>query len=308
MTPVTITAKIFIQNLWRVKLDWDENLSESLISQWDRIYAGFAALNSVRIPRWTGCGSTTERVELHGFADASNVAYAAVVYLKSVTGCGKTTVTLLAGKSRVAPIKSLSVPWLELSAAVLLAKLLDFVRQSLPGEPPECCCWTDSSVVLAWVTQHPSRWKPFVANRVADIQTRLPQAEWRYVSTHANPADCASRGILGDELPRHSLWWTGPPWLTRERSHWPNDNCTRADLGSEEKRTTILHCSDKVRSCNLSTRYSSWPKLFRVTAYITRFIRHCRRDYSLSIDSLPHHLSLSANECSQARVWWITKI
>lgn len=116
----------------------------------------------------------------NGFADASNLAYAAAVYLKVVSQSGHVTITLLVSKSKVAPLKPLSIPRLELSAAVLLSRLVEFVRQSLEISAIKTYCWTDSTTVLTWVTQHPSKWKVFVANRVAEIQTRAPDCTWRH--------------------------------------------------------------------------------------------------------------------------------
>lgn len=177
------------------------------------IYSKLSCLNTIQIARWTGLKSGVHRIELHGFADASNAAYSAVTYLKVIGHAGEVTITLLAGKSKVAPLTPLSVPRLELAAAVLLARLIGFVHVSCHLENFPCYCWTDSTVVLAWLRQHPSQWKTFVAHRVADVQARLPNVAWRHVPTENNPADYASRGLLGDEILAHPLWWQGPSWL-----------------------------------------------------------------------------------------------
>lgn len=97
----------------------------------------------------------------------------------------------------------------------------------------------------------------------------------------------------------------GPPWLTREKNKWPKDKANLAESIPLEEKIIIMQCSEATTSWDLATRYSSWPKLLRVTAYVTRIIRHCRRDYSLSAGSLPNQLALSANECSHAKLWWI---
>ncbi|XP_029677181.1 uncharacterized protein LOC115243984 [Formica exsecta] len=221
VTPVTITAKIFMQQLWRLKSDWDNAISELHIVKWREIYSRLSYLNNLRIIRWIGRGSDTSHAEIHGFADASTHAYAACVYIKIISSLGQITTTLLVGKLKVAPLKSLSIPRLELSAALLLARLVEFVRGSNGYKDIPCHCWTDSTIVLAWVSQPPSRWKTFVANRVNDIQTRLPDVEWRHVSTEDNPADCASREIFGDEIINRELWWHGPPWLLFDSDKWP---------------------------------------------------------------------------------------
>lgn len=96
-------------------------------------------------------GSDTMHIALHGFSDASTKAYAAAVYLRLVNFDGSVTVSLLAAKTRVAPLKTLSVPRLELSAAYLLANLVKFVESALQLQKIECYCWTDSTITLAWL-------------------------------------------------------------------------------------------------------------------------------------------------------------
>lgn len=219
-TPVTITAKIFLQQLWQLHLSWNDKLPPKLVEQWDAIHSSLAQLNGLQLDRWIGLGSDTVQYELHGFSDASMNAYAAVIYIRLISLSGEMSSTLLIGKSKVAPIKTLSIPRLELAAAVLLSRLMEFVQASLHLTAAPCYCWTDSTVVLAWVTQQPSKWKTFVSNRVSDIQSRIPFALWRHVSTNDNPADCASRGIQG--ISSYQLWWTGPTWLCLPTSEWPS--------------------------------------------------------------------------------------
>lgn len=309
VTPVTVTTKMFMQRLWRLKIPWDDGMPSELMLQWKRtIYSNLSALNGLRCPRWTGQSSDTAQCELHGFADASTSAYAAVVYLKIVSYSNQVTITLLAGKSRVAPLTPLSVPRLELSAAVLLSRLMTFIRHTLGLESLPCYCWTDSTIVIAWLKQHPSRWKTFVANRVTEIQSRLPETVWYHVSTDENPADCASRGLLGHELSSHALWWQGPKWLKFSRDLWPLTPLAAPVEANLEARITSLHLAEQSQQWDLADRFSSWPRLLRVTAYVMRFVKLCRR---LELDSnatSPGGSALSASEYHTARVFWIRHI
>ncbi|XP_070168812.1 uncharacterized protein [Polyergus mexicanus] len=152
VTPVTTTAKIFMQQLWRLKSGWDDTISELHIVKWREIYSRLSYLNNLQIIRWIGRGSDTSHAEIHEFADASTHAYAACVFIKIISSSGQITTTLLVGKSKVAPLKSLSIPRLELSAALLLARLVEFVRGSNGYKDLPCHCWTDSTIVLAWVS------------------------------------------------------------------------------------------------------------------------------------------------------------
>lgn len=126
LTPVTITAKLFIQHLWKQQMEWDLPLEESLGVEWRKFKQNLHALKNVKIPRWYQIRPSST-VQLHGFADASEKAYAAVVYLKV-----DSQISIVAAKSKVNPIKNAkTLPKLELSAAHLLAKLLQKIGNTL---------------------------------------------------------------------------------------------------------------------------------------------------------------------------------
>jgi len=214
---------------------------------------------------------------------------------------------LLISKSKVAPLKPWSVPRLELAAAVLLSRLMEFVLSSLrlPDTTP-CVCWTDSSVVLAWVTQHPAKWKTFVANRVVEIQSRVPRASWRHVSTDENPADCASRGIPGGQLASHELWWHGPSWLRFAKADWPTPVILSPSGCLPERRADkTTHIVAPKEPWDLASRFSLWPKLIRVTAYIMRFVSRSRYRSPQPASRSDGSISFSAREIKSARIFWL---
>jgi len=307
-TPVTVVAKIFLQQLWLQKLEWDDILPSNLNKQWESIQSSLAGLNNLKIDRWIRQGSDTLHCELHGFSDASTTAYAAAVYIRLVSISGQITSMLLASKSKVAPVKSISIPRLELAAAVLLTQLIEFVRTSLHANTIPCHCWTDSTVVLAWIRDHPSRWKTFVSNRVSEIQSRLPSATWRKVSTEENPADCASRGLTGSQLSTHHLWWTGPSWLRLSESDWPPQADTRStDLSGEERFRVIAHLTQPREPWDLASRYSSWPKLVRVTAYLFKFINQLRSAKAHAVLANTSS-ALTVDDCNIARNFCLKRI
>lgn len=273
VSPSVIIAKIFMQKLWREQLDWDAILPEDLSREWTEYFNDLKSLQKISIPRWTHTFSTNRDLEIHAFCDASTRAYAAVVYLKCRTKTGW-KISLLASKTRVAPLKELTVPRLELSGAVLLAELLAHVRDTLQLQDVPCFCWTDSTIALSWVQTCPSKLKKFVANRVWDIQEKIPCLEWRHVPTECNPADAASRGVSPCELVSHTLWWSGPSWLHERQEAWPNLSSPLKETEIPELKTHALTAksstTDDVMSA-LAEKYSSWNKLLLATACLMRW-------------------------------------
>lgn len=281
VSPVVIVAKIFMQELWLKQSDWDEELDGELLLKWSSYCAGFVELKHLRIPRWVRTSSEHLGLELHGFADASHRAYAAVVYLHVLLE-DEVKISLIIAKSKVAPVRTVSVPRLELNAAVLLARLLEWAQKTLSLANVPIYGWTDSTVTLAWLREHPSKWNIYVANRVSDVQTRLPTVRWRHVPSHENPADCASRGITARELRDHELWWSGPPWLRTSSTTWPSsrmsgtDSTTGETILAEARKGSTCH-AQHINEWELPFQFSSWTRLVRITAYLRRFIANLAR-------------------------------
>ncbi|XP_023246626.1 uncharacterized protein LOC111643287 [Copidosoma floridanum] len=216
LAPVLITAKIVLQDVWLSGVDWDDRVPGELCKKWSGFRSLLGDLTKIKIQRWIG-GAETDGWTLHGFADASKRAYAAAIYAV-LPGCSS---TLLIAKTKIAPVKVQSLPRLELCGAHLLARLIGGTLARLRRPPDEIHLWTDSRVVLDWLASHPSRWQTFVANRVSEIVSSLPQAQWHHVRSAQNPADCATRGVTPAQLSTHDLWWRGPAWLVLSSSEWP---------------------------------------------------------------------------------------
>ena len=286
LAPVIIAAKIFVQSLWLIKLGWDEPLPLNLTETWERYYDGKGALSSLRIPRWLAVRTESGFYELHGFADASFTAYAAVIYLRSLSDDEPLRINLVAAKTRVAPLKQISLPRLELCAATLLARLTMRVVQALNLPQSEVHLWSDSTIVLSWLQKQPSHWTTFVANRVSEIQTTLPNARWHHIRTKENPADCASRGIQGDLLINHALWWQGPCFLKQGQIDVEFNRVVEFNT-TEETRTKSVHhttkLDDETPIWEVIIKYSSFKKLNRITAWCIRFTSKLQRRSSLEI-------------------------
>ncbi|XP_063985393.1 uncharacterized protein LOC135166763 [Diachasmimorpha longicaudata] len=240
IAPVIVRGKILIQELWLLKLAWDDQLPLDYVRRWKEFREELTQLNQLSIPRWLNLSPTTTNVQIHGFADASTAAMGAVVYLRVQRDNETPTISLVCAKTRVAPLKKLTIPRLELTAALLLTKIVSWAQRTLAING-ETYLWSDSSVALAWINSHPSKWKEFVHNRVTKIQEALPTAVWRHVGGIYNPADCASRGISPSQLNEHHLWWKGPDWLVKPPSAWPQNTTSSPTEVSLEERPATAH-------------------------------------------------------------------
>lgn len=271
IAPSIVIAKILIQKLWLSGIQWDEELPQNLLYEWIAYRKDLELLTQFRLPRWVMSSHTDQVMELHGFCDASNVAFGAVVYLRIIDVNGEVHVNLITAKTRVAPIKQVSIPRLELCGAVLLTKLLVEVSQVLDIPKSHIFAWTDSEVVLAWLSAHPSKWKTFIANRVAEIITHLDRSQWHYVKSQLNPADGASKGIKTAELVHHKLWLHGPPWLNEEIVTYTQPNNNHTIL--EERKSLVHVATSENDDDSIWWKFSSLTKLLRVVAYCRRFLR-----------------------------------
>ncbi|XP_037915229.1 uncharacterized protein LOC119654138 [Hermetia illucens] len=216
---------------------------------------------------------------------------AAAVYIRVSHTNQQSKLTLVCAKTRVAPLKRLTIPRLELSAALLLAKLISRTQKALNLINVPVTLWTDSSVTLAWINSDPTRWKEFVKNRVRDIHEISPSAVWKFISTKQNPADCTSRGLNPSQLMKHSLWWSGPDWLTKPSHQWPSFSPLDVSHEDMEMRSSAVHVVSSTPSLpldHLLTRCSTFTKLVRVTATLLRAVAVFKRtpDSKLSISAL----------------------
>ena len=276
LSPTLIQAKILMQTVWTTGVTWDQKLPEDMENKCKQYYISLHKLEEIKMPRWIQFDSAFPG-ELHGFCDASEVAYAAVVYFYDRLS---NKATLLTSKTRVAPIATkLTVPKLELCGASLLANLMNKVQTDMKLNHTKTYFWTDSMIVLGWVKNKPHKFKTFVANRISEIQKLSSPAQWFYVESANNPADCASRGIELIDLIKHDLWWHGPqiifkkaiqlaPMIVEETSD-PLELKPRV-LGA----TTVT--SDNAFD-QLYSKHSNFKTIKRILVYVLRFINRCRR-------------------------------
>ncbi|XP_025267450.1 uncharacterized protein LOC112638978 [Camponotus floridanus] len=275
--PTTVIAKIIMQDLWRLKIDWDESLPLDVNTKWKRYEAELPMLRNIFIPRRVIELDDYVKLEIHGFADASEIAYGACVYVRVTDANGKHSTRLLCSKGRVAPLKALSIPRLELCAALLLAQLIDKVLKCLTVKIDSVYLWTDSTIVLAWLQSCSRTWTTFVANRVGEIQQLTTPHHWHHVSSQDNPADLYSRGVTPTSLLQSQLWWSGPTWLNLNKGSWPQFPFVINKQEIPEYKATAITTIATKQPFDIFERYSNFLKLTRVVAYIFRFFNNLMR-------------------------------
>ena len=280
LAPFIIRMKILFQELWKLKdkIGWDDPLENYLADQHKEWREQLSVLKCLTLPRCYFTPGAVVSVQLHGFSDASEAACAAAVYLRATYDNGTTSCRLVVAKTRVTPIKTVTMPRLELCAAEMVADLLFTTQQTLQIPDVELWGWSDSTIAIAWLRQSPSKFKTYVANRVASAARSLSQEAWLHVPTAENPADCASRGISAQDLKDHLLWWNGPPWLQIDPIAIPDqpDDAEYKKHQELEAKPAVVHIIQAVADTGWQSKFKSYVKLSHVTAYLFRYYRNLK--------------------------------
>ena len=309
-SPVSVTGKVLFQEICVNKLGWDEPLPQELALKWQTWLKDLQQTGKIEIPRcyYEGVEGEILSYSLHGFGDASKKAYSAVVYLVCQTTKGVYT-RLLTSKTRVAPLKSLSINRLELMSAKILTALMSTVKSALSSQIKidSVRYWLDSKTSLYWILNR-GEWKQFVQHRVNEILLATNKGEWGHVSGIENPADLGSRGMKASQIQDNNLWWEGPTWLKRGESKWPKSTTIEGSdsVNEEKKKVTVLsiRCEPvhKISSVIEIGRYCSLLKLLRVTALVLRFINNIKaRKAGKNLCTG----KLDAKEISEAEKLWL---
>ncbi|XP_020297156.1 uncharacterized protein LOC109861769, partial [Pseudomyrmex gracilis] len=252
--PVVVIAKIILQDLWQADVQWDESAPQKIHTRWSRLKSQLASLNQMQVSRGVKFRSDPRLVQLHGFCDASQRAYGACVYVRTRLGPNECRSELLCSKSRVAPLKAVSLPRLEVVRSVAASSVF---------------LWSDSTITLNWIALPSRKWTVFVANRVGEIQRLTDVKDWRHVASHSNLADHLSRGLDPYELSSASLWWHGPSFLQAEEERWPDTNFQQLKDNVPEQRLVVAPVAVVENHVvnELLDRVSSLNRACRVVAY-----------------------------------------
>ncbi|GFW49132.1 integrase catalytic domain-containing protein [Trichonephila clavipes] len=313
-----------MQRLWLLELGWSDELPFKEQKEWRRFIDSLKAVNNISIDRCIVI-HRAESIELHAFSDASEKAYGSSIYLKSISALGEVKVCLVTSKSRVSPLKQISIPRLELCGAVLAAKLMKKVKEALNLQITAVYFWSDSTIVISCIHRESRELKTFVANRVSKIHQLSSRDQWHHIASEQNPADVLSRGLLPEELRDDSLWWHGPELLQSTYSTTVIAEPTQRDdfdcelrVSERTLETSLLSSKNFDFFNHLMDLSNNYFKIIHIVSYIYRFIENCRSKDDKGIlrvcgrlekASIPYsqkHPAILAKNSKLSKIYFIT--
>ena len=285
VAPFILVGKRILQELCRDGVGWDDEVPDDLRPQWEKWRAELPVLESLRIARCYKPQKfvVVKNVELHHFSDACQNGYGQCSYLRLVDDKNRIHCSLAMGKSRVTPLKPVTIPRLELTAALVSSKISCVLRKELEYAPMKEIFWTDSKTVLGYINNDARRFHVFVGNRVQEIREQSSPSQWHYVETKFNPADIASRGAGAQELIENPLWWNGPEFLWNPCKDWDSvfDNPSIPPDDPEVKkvsaRATQIQDPKLPSVLERLTHFSSWYRAKKAIAVCLRLQQKFRK-------------------------------
>ena len=272
-----IRLKIGLQKLWQIGIDWDDEIPQELQSDWVELFMEMKNINNICFKRSLMTADVAERPSLCIFSYASQEAFGACAYIRQKTKDGRFDVRFITAKSRVAPLKQLTIPRLELQAAVLASRLAKTIQEESRINFNGVTFFTDSMITLGWIQSRSRNYKPFVSARIGEIQSNSNPNQWRHISSEDNVADDLSRGISVEEL--SGRWMNGPEFLRLPEEFWQVKS-TSMPLKEDEERRHVKNVGSVnfvgAESLIDYERFSSWRKLIRVIAWIKRLAKNIR--------------------------------
>ena len=304
VSPVVLVGRLIFQEATRLQLSWDEIVPAEIQRVWYAWLQDLVKLKVFKIPRCVMPYDESDVVlELHNFSDASSKAYGCCTYLRSIDKHGNIHTVLLVAKARVAPLKSATIPRLELQAAVMSAEIDAMLRRELDFNLANSYFWVDSEIVLKYIKNESRRFHVYVSNRVSTIHELTTPSQWLHIPGKQNPADVVSRGEKAEYLDVDA-WIHGPEFLRSYKNKW---NVHTLDISLPESDPEVKAVKGKV--CHLATAamdvhplqqmseyYSSWYRLRRAVAWLLRL-----KSKIVYHSPIPGH-KLTVNEIDRAEI------
>ncbi|GBM97161.1 hypothetical protein AVEN_153473-1 [Araneus ventricosus] len=246
--------------------------------EWSSFISSLSYVKNIKIPRFV-LRPNPKEVILHGFSDPFEKAYGAVIYLQSVCDSSDNNTFLLCSKSKVAPIKSVTIPRFEVAACLLLAQLTRKVLNALKLKIDQVLLWTDSTIALSWIDTSPHLLKTFVSNRVAQIQELTKEYHWSHITSKNNPADLLSRGIGAQFLVNNQFWFQGPDSFNSLNSETELSQSDKNYLSEfKSKDSVCLTVKTSALFDDVICISNNFQKLIRIISLIFIFINKCKKN------------------------------
>ncbi|XP_053692563.1 uncharacterized protein LOC128741013 [Sabethes cyaneus] len=279
LAPLVVRGKMLVQDLWRSGCEWDDRIDDVSFKKWMRWTQLMRQVELIKIPRsyfGNAMSHEIQDLQLHIFADASETAYGCVAYFRAIIR-ERVSCALVMSRSKVAPLKQISIPRLELLAAVLAARLQRTVVENHTFTINKVVYWIDANVVLSWIRSDQRRYKPFVGFRIGEILSLTKLDGWRWVPTRLNVADTLTKWDCDLEFHSDSSWVHGPAFLYKKESEWPQRQLPPANTTEELRVHLLLHNVVVPEDIINANNISKWPVLVRAVASALRFISNCKR-------------------------------
>ena len=279
LSPFVLEGKRILQELCKQRTSWDEKIPDNLLPRWEKWQRNLPLLNALQLRRCykPQVFGKIKTVELHNFSDASSYGYGQCSYLRLVDDQNRIYCTLVMAKSRVAPLKPITIPRLELTAALVSAKIGDFLQKELEYDEMKIFYWTDSKVVLGYIANDARRFHVFVSNRVQQIRDLTSPSQWRYVDTKSNSADFASRGMSAEYIISRTEWWNGPKYLWElidyDQGYIDDDTAALSHDDPETKKISsfAVQVQEDLVIADRLQHFSNWHKAKKAVAVCLRF-------------------------------------
>ena len=274
LAPLSIRLRKVLQIAWNHGPKWDKPLLVQNFPNFVSLRDEIPKIKDLEIPRNYFLDKPIWSVQLHTFTDASEFALLAVCYIRVEYSDQSIAVRFVIGKARVAPLKKMIIPNLELQAAVYGAQLAQFVKEEPDIDFAKSIFWSDSTTVLYWLLTPEMRQRIFIANRLAEILDVSSAFDWRYIPSAANPADDGTRGYIVYQMTSKSRWISGPSFLSKYRLAWPKKEVLQPQYEKIVSFPSSVPITETVFDFN---RFSNRNKLIRVIAFCFFFADKCKK-------------------------------
>ena len=279
-SPFLLKGRKILQEITGEKVSWDADVDAKHLNAWNIWKEEISLIQNLSFPRCYKPPSFGEVVDvsLHLFGDGCKVGYGAACYVRQVDQDERVSVALVMGKSRVSPLKMITIPRLELTAATVAVKLGALVKGELKVENVKMFYYTDSTVTLGYICNDVRRFRVFVANRHQLIRSYSEKEEWRHVDTKENPADDASRGLAMGQEDKVKRWLNGPEFLYTQLQN--DESAISSDIPEDDPEVikTVNSCAVEPETILnvLERRISRWMRIKRVMAAVLLFVKRIK--------------------------------